>query len=277
MKFNEYAEFVRQTDQNKDSDVALYGIVGELGSIVSAVKRRLIAKDPAFNDPNSEVVEELGDLIWYCFSLAQCLNEQVQVATWNFLVHDIKKLQKEICGDDNRAVRIGNVLGPENRDEFLKRAKSFPDTKSNMQFDDYQKLAFLTARTDGRTLMEVCLAVLAQLCAELLRQLKFPEIETSLNRNLADRPVEDVLGEIAWHIAAIASLYDVSLDQVVKHNVEKVSVRYGDRDPTPLYDDKDSLSEFEQLPRKLEVCFVSTQENRLQMYCAGKRLGDPLP
>ena len=275
MKVDDYAEFVWRSDQNRDASVALYGIAGELGSVVSAVKRRLIAKDAAWNVANSEIVEELGDLLWYCFSFAQCLHEEKQIPVLNFLVHDIANLAREIDGDDERAERIGDALGSDNRAEFLERAKEFPNGGSRIRFDEYQRLAFLTARTSGKTLMEVCLAILTQLCAELLR-LKLPEIETTLNKNLADRRIEDVLGEIAWHIAAIASLYKLSLDEVVKNNVEKVSLRYGGSEPTPLYDDVDGLSEVEQFPRKLEVCFVSAQSNRLQMYSGGKKLGDPL-
>ena len=276
MKVYDYIRFVRDTDQANNLDVALYGIAGELGSVVSSVKRRLIAGGEDWSAPNSEIVEELGDLIWYCFAFTRCYCSQNNSRDFNVLAHDIINLSKEIGSGDERAQRIGNVLGSGNRDEFLRRARNFSSRASTIHFDDYQELAFLTARTKGRTLVEVCLAVLTQLCAELLRRAKLPEIEIVLNRNLADRNVEDVIGEISWHIAAIASLYNLSLDEVVKSNVEKISLRYGRGHPKPLYDESEAIPQHEKLPRHLEVCFVSTHSNRLQMYWRGRRLGDPL-
>ena len=276
MKVSDYKLFVRDTDQANDLDVALYGIAGELGSVVSAVKRRLIAGGEEWNVPNSEIIEELGDLIWYCFAFTRCYCKQNNCRDLNVLTHDIINLSKELGGGDKRAKRIGNALGSDNRDEFLRSANNFSDRASTIHFDDYQELAFLTARTAGRTLMEVCLAVLTQLCAELLRRVKLPKIEIVLNQNLPDRHVGDVLGEITWHIAAIASLYNLSLDKVVEANVEKISFRYGRGHPTPLYDESDEIPQHEKLPRHLEVCFVSTHRDRLQMYWQGRRLGDPL-
>ena len=276
MNVSDYDLFVRETDQSHDADVALYGIVGELGSVVSAVKRRMIASTEDWNVANQEIIEELGDLIWYCFALAQCHSAETDRENLNLLTHDIANLRKEIGSDDERAERIGNVLGSHSRDEFLSRAADFPQRATTIRFDDYQELAFLTARTTGKTLLEVCLAILTQLCAELLRRRKLPEIEIILNKNLADRRIEDVLGEITWHIAAIATLYDLSLDKIVHANREKLSRRYGLHAPTRLFDGGSNVPEHEKLPRNLEVCFVSTGPGRLQMYCRGRRLGDPL-
>ena len=196
MKVSEYERFVRETDQSGDPDVALYGIVGELGSVVSAVKRRLIASNEHWNVANREIVEELGDLLWYCFAFAQCHSAETGCEPVNLLTHDIANLRNEISSDDDRAVRIGDVLGARNRDQFLSRTADFLQRSSSAGFDDYQQAAFLTARTTGRTLLEVCLAVLTQLCAELLRLQKLPDIEVCLNKNLADRRIDDVLGEV---------------------------------------------------------------------------------
>ena len=276
MNDREYAEFVRDTDQDKDIDVALYGIAGELGSVVSAVKRRLIAKDETkWDEPNEEIIEELGDLMWYCFAFANCHCSENGFSSLNVLAHDIANLEEEIDSDNERAQRIGEVLDPANRAAFLARAAEIPSGETNMQFDDYQEVAFLTARTKGRTLGVVCLAVLSQLCAELFR-IKLPGVELSLNQNVADRPVEDVLGEMAWHIAAIASLYDLKLNEIAETNKKKASRRFVRGAPTALYDENDKLSESEKFPRSFEVCFVSASRGRLQMYFGGKRLGAPL-
>ena len=165
MKVSDYDLFVRETDQSHDADVALYGIAGELGSVVSAVKRRLIASTEHWNVANNEIIEELGDLVWYCFAFAQCHSAESGRETPNLLTHDIANLRNEIDSDNERAERIGNVLVSQGRDHFLSRAADFPQRASTICFNDYQQLAFLTARTTGKTLVEVCLAVLTQLCA----------------------------------------------------------------------------------------------------------------
>lgn len=182
MKVSDYDLFVQETDQSHYADVALYGIAGELGSVVSAVKRRLIASTEDWNVANKEIIEELGDLLWYCFAFAQCHAAGKGRGSLNLLSHDISNLRKEIGNDDERAERIGDVLGSDNRDQFLSESSSFAQRASTIDFNDYQRLAFLTARTHGRTLVEVCLAVLTQLCAELLRRRKLPEIEIILNK-----------------------------------------------------------------------------------------------
>ncbi len=276
MKVSDYDLFVQETDQSNESDVALYGIVGELGSVVSAIKRRLITSSEDWNVANDEIIEELGDLIWYCFAFAQCHASENGSRGLNLLAHDTANLRKEISSGDERVLRIGNVLGSDNRDEFLSRAAELLDSTSAIGFDDYQQLAFPTARTTGRTSVEVCLAVLTQLCAELLRRKKLPEIVIIPNNNLADRCIKDVLGEMTWQIAALATLYKLSLDKIVRANTEKISCRYGRHDPTPLFDNGAAVPEHERLPRHLEVCFVSTHPGRLQMYCDGRRLGNPL-
>ena len=276
MKVSDYNHFVRETDRSGEADVNMYGIAGELGSVISAVKRRLIVSTDDWDVPNDEIVEELGDLLWYCFAFAHCYAAENDVEGLDLLSHDISNLRMEIGSGDDRSQRIGNVIGLENRDKFLHQAAIFLEHASATCFNDYQQLAFLTARTKGRTLVQVCLAVLTQLCAELLRRRKMPEIELILNKNLADRPTEDVLGEVAWHIAAIATLFKLSLNEVVRKNTEKVSCRYSRHESTPLFDEGSEIPEHEKLPRTLEICFVSVSPGRLQMYRDGRPFGDPL-
>ena len=274
MNEQEYGQLVGKTDQAKTLDVALYGIARELGSVSSAVRRGLIGNDgKKWNEPNNEIVEELGDLLWYCFAFARCYCAAKGNSPLNILTHDITNLQEEIGSHDQRGRRIGDVLNPEDRAAFLERAAEIPSRESGMELDEYQEVAFLTARTEGRVLLEVCLAVLTQLCAELYR-VKLPEIEITLNQNVADRRVEAVLGEMVWHIAAITSLYGLKLGYVAEKNNTKVSRRYIPGEPTALYDEL--FPESERFSRQMEVCFVSVADGLLQMYYEGKRLGDPL-
>jgi len=277
MKTTDYDAFVRNTSQFLDKpkderrSIALYGLVGEIGSLVAAVKKKILAEGgeaSRADQPNDEIIEELGDALWYCYSVAQTIND----APFDVLAADIAALRAEIGSKDERAKKIATRLDPKDRAAFLEAAQSFPP-RPEYTFGDYQVLAIKTARTEGRVLLEVCLAVLWQLGAELLR-VTLPDTEIDLNHNVADRAPNIVLGEIAWHLSAMASLYQLSLDTVVEENCRKVRFRSERGAPTPLHDDDREPNE--QFPREFEVAFVQVGPGRSRMYFNGKPLGDDL-
>lgn len=279
MKSSDYDAFVRRTDQSVKKSpperraIAMYGLIGEIGSLVSAVKKKILAEggESAWDAPSDEIKEELGDVLWYCYSLAQLEN----AVPFDILANDVTLLRREIAGENERAEKIRaalEALKPASKDAFLAAAQTFPQGGA-ASFNDYQSLAFKTARTDGRTLLEVCLAVLPQLGAELLRA-TLPEIELRINKNIADRPINTVLGEITWHIAAIASLYHVTLEEIVSINREKVSFRMERGVPTALHDE--GRAPHQQLPRAFDIAFVRIAHGKSRMYFEGQRLGNDL-
>ena len=271
-----YRSFVQKTNQfsSRDAkerrDIAFYGLVSEIGSLVSAVKKKLLAEggNSAWNAPNDEIKEELGDAFWYAFASAIIANDSV----FDVLSDDIRELRDEIGSSDDRASRIALALDPSHRASFLEESRSFP-SKPNYDFDEYQQLAFKTARTDGRVLIRVCVAVLYQLAGELLRP-TLPLIEQELNKNIADRPTNKVLGEICWHLSAVASLYELSLSNVILANRDKVAFRQSRETPTPLHDA--GRNSKEQFPREFNVSFIRVGPGRSRMYFDGKPLGDDL-
>lgn len=273
----EYNDFVERSDQSKGRDqsarldIAIYGLAAELGSLVSALKKRLLAESgkERWNESNEEITEELGDVLWYCFSLASIANTDGKV---NIFTTDIANLKKDISGASSQSKLVQRALDRTKRETFLKRSAKFPRTK-DMHFEDYQKLAFLTARTDRKVLVEVCLAVLWQLGAELFR-LKLPPSEREINRQVADRPLNQVLGEVAWHVAALASVYKLKLSDVAKYNIEKVSYRLTPGEPTPLHDE--SFPTGQRFPRKFEIAVVTIAKGRSRMYLNGRQLGNDL-
>lgn len=278
MLVSEYDKFVQRTDQTHDLphqerlDIAMYGVAAEIGSVISAVKKRLFAHagKSAWNMADDEIVEELGDVIWYCFALARLANLDKPI---NIFASDIANLKREVGAPDERAERIRRVLDPTKWTAFLEAAGHFPKTTREMEFEHYQELAFLTARTEDRVLAEVCLIVLHQLASELLRG-ALPPIEQELNTVLSSRPINDILGEMAWHVSALASLYGLKLSAVAEANVAKVSDRWDRIVKTPLHDN--DAPEEQQFPRQFEVAFVTTAPGRSQMYLDGVPLGDEL-
>jgi NTP pyrophosphatase (non-canonical NTP hydrolase) len=272
---SEYLSFVGMTDFSvkKPADrfeIALYGLAGEVGSLVTAVKKRLLAAGRRnWNVPNDEIVEELGDSIWYCFALG---NAAGLGAT--FFASDVRGLMAEVGADDERGERIRAVLG-ERAQRFLDEAPGFLNAAlpGGPLIDHYQRVAFLTSRSQADTLVEVCLAVLQQLLAELFRT-RLPALEKELNQRLPDRDVEVVLGEVVWHLSALASLYELKLSDIAERNIVKLERRYGRGSPTPLKDTDRPVSE--QLPRRFEITFVTIGRGRSRMYLDGSRLGDDL-
>jgi NTP pyrophosphatase (non-canonical NTP hydrolase) len=278
MRPSEYDDFVRKTSQfsskpkGEQRSIALYGLVGEIGSLVAAVKKTILAEggqEANWDHPNDEIIEELGDALWYCFAIAQAFNDSY----FDFLAADIAKLRGEIGSGDERAQKIAASLDPSELASFFEAAKSFSPA-AGYTFEDYQKLAFKTARTDGRVLLDVCLALLWQLGAELLR-VTLPKSELALHKSIAaDRSPNILLGGIAWHLAAITSLYHLSLNDVADANRTKVRFRSERGVHTPLHDeDRDSK---EQFPRKLDVAFVRVGPRKSRMYFDGRPLGDDL-
>ncbi|MGV1683746.1 hypothetical protein [Sphingopyxis sp. NJF-3] len=274
LTIHEYAAFVNKTDLGKDQpaerfDISLYGLVGEIGSLGAAIKKRLLQggrKD--WNIANEEIIEELGDSLWYCFAIGAARG-----IGSSFVAEDIALLQEEVGGSDDRSKRIREILGSR-ADRFLQSAPAFlEELETTATLDDFRKLAFLTSRTKEDELVEVCLAVLQQLTAELMRH-KLPDVELELNTRLAERPIERVLGEVIWHLAALASLYSLNLGAVARENMAKLHRRFGRGNPTPLPDE--GRPPHERIPRQFEVAFVSVGKGRSRMYMGGERLGDDL-
>ena len=272
----DYAGFVEKTKQyaqkpvEEQRSIALYGLVSEIGSLVAAVKKKILSEGgegPHWDQPNDEIKEELGDSFWYCYSAAEIMNGGYV----DILADNIKVMRTEISGSDDRAHMIEAALDPGKRKAFLEGAAAF--TKDGYSFDDYQKLAYQSARTDGRVLLEVCLALLWQHGAELLRSM-LPPSEVALHTHVANRRATVTLGGIAWHLSAIASLYHLSLDEVVASNCEKVQFRSVRGAATPLHDaDREAK---EQFPRQFDIAFVRIGPQKSRMYFDGRALGDDL-
>jgi len=273
MLVSDYDTFVRQTDQYAERSpedrqtIAIFGLVGEIGSLISAVKKQTLG-ELRFDQSTAEIREEIGDIMWYCFSLAQVHNAR----PINIFTLDIANLKHDMSSTDEAARKIQATLDRSKREQFLAAVERFPSTDS-MIFRDYQELAFLTARTEGATLMRVCLALLGQLAAELMRHY-LPTSEREINRTVKDRSINQILGEIAWHTSAMASLMQLELDAIAEENQRKVAFRSNRSVRTPLHDD--SFPPDEQFPRTFEVSFVTVAPGRSRMYWCGRQLGNEL-
>ena len=276
MLVNEYIGLVSNTDQYTNFDpeirkqISIYGLVGEIGSLTSAVKKTMLGRYETVG--NGEIVDELGDVMWYLFNLTVILdiNDEIDI-----LKKDILHIRHEVADPSDRGKKIRQVLDEldEGRRIIFDRESEKLLSQGQVSFKQYQKTAYLTARTEGEVLTAVCLSVLWQLGAELLR-LMMPNLEQELNRTVKPRNTEIVIGEILWHLSAIASVCGISLDQVIERNTQKANFRSGTENKSLYHDQK--FPPTEQLPRIFEVSFVSISPNHARMYYKGKPLGDDL-
>jgi NTP pyrophosphatase (non-canonical NTP hydrolase) len=129
VKVMEYDDFVRRTNQFSDKPkdvqraIALYGLVGEIGSLVAAVKKKILAEggETNWNQPNDEITEELGDTLWYCYASAQIIND----GQFDILANDIENLRREVGATNERARIIATVLDPRNEALSLRPPNRF--------------------------------------------------------------------------------------------------------------------------------------------------------
>jgi NTP pyrophosphatase (non-canonical NTP hydrolase) len=279
MLFSDYAEFVAKFDlsrnkpRDKGLDITTYGLAAEIGSLLSAIKKSILAEEEdqtlIMTRKEREVTEEIGDVLWYTVALGQHHNRDDK---FNVLIQDISNLRIEVSAGNTRAAVIEKEITPEVKSKFLRQSEDFI-LRNDITLEEYQKLAYLTARTEGPMLERVCLAVLTQLGAEVLRK-TLPQIELDLNKKLVDRDLNIMLGEIVWHLAALSTLSQLNLGEIGEENRKKIVQRYGGGKPTPLPDRK--YLPHEQFPRRFDVSFVTVRKGHLRMYRDGRPLGDEL-
>lgn len=281
MLISRYADQVAATDQFKDHApeerrrISIYGLVSEIGSVVSAVKKQKLEKTSRWSTCR-ELQEELGDVIWYCFALAEIEG----IGDDDILARQLESLSKQLESEDRQSSLAREQLDKDRIEDFRQRAKGFP-RKRQGTFQEFQEIAYLTARIESDDLVATSLIELMSLAAQLMRRL-LPVSERNLHDQIPDRPMLDVLEEIGWYLAAIATAYDLSLDKIADSNIQKAQLnRYAPLPaqlltppPTPLHDE--CYPEGQQLPRCFKVQFLTVGEGRSRMYYAERQLGDDL-
>jgi NTP pyrophosphatase (non-canonical NTP hydrolase) len=104
MKFNEYQDFVKTTKVYPKEHSIVYpalGLSGESGEIAEKIKKWLRGDRLL---PKEELIKEVGDVLWYCASLADDLGVTFEeVAQINVEKLSSRKDRGVLKGDgDNR-------------------------------------------------------------------------------------------------------------------------------------------------------------------------------
>lgn len=285
MKIKELYSFVEKTDVssgNSDDQrerIATLGLVSEIGSVLSALKKDILSDAPNGNGAGSylirgELREEIGDAIWYAVMLAERLKDP---RADDIFSSDIEMLKLQLSGRSRDDLRVQTELGEPRRTNFLKAAEGY-QRKRLPSVDLYQETAFHTRRTDHDELRNVCAAVLQQLAAQLSRDF-LPNMELGLNHEVRPKDPVDALGEIVWHLAALSSIYDLKLSEVVAITQEKSKFRNPQNLPGPRH--KTGKKKGEHFPDQFEVHFIDDGQDRTHMHWVQgdvvlMRLGAPL-
>jgi hypothetical protein len=91
--------------------------------------------------------------------------------------------------------------------------------------------------------------------------------------------VKEELGDILWYLTAIASLEDLSLEDIAVHNLEKISSRWSPTGEDDWVDFDEHFPPEERLPRLFTAQFVASVEDgipKVEVFIDGERLGAKL-
>lgn len=238
-----YQEFTRLTDQNKKTGYAGFmlpflGIYGEVGSLLSELKKKQRDAGSYVGYADS-VKEELGDVMWYFANIAARAGLSMSILA--------QRMSRELHDWDEVDIhRFGTF-----EDLQTHREHEGPTTD-----EKFERGAIALAAKVGR----------------LLDHASIGSFETNRDLLSAD------LVEIFRAIVQAADDADVSLQEAVQKNIEKVTSRWPvERKYPPLFDD--GYDPDEQLPRRIEMLITEKRihgETFVIQKCGGIKIGDRL-
>lgn len=241
---DEYQDFTTRTDRNDKPGAdglgfVLLGLFGEVGSLLSALKKKQRDKE-AFAAYHDEVIEELGDSLWY-FA--------------------------------NAALRADLPLSQIARSVTAKLEDwDYKGRSGATTFEELQQSEVPFAGPLASDEVEHRLLALAGKVGVLLADWSEGQISGNRDRLSAD------LVEIFRALLMAADDAQVSLDQAARQNVVKTLGRWPDqREWGPLFDE--GFPEYEQLPRYMRVEFIERTVNGRTFVVQqwnGVNLGSPL-
>lgn len=217
---DEYQQFTTRTDRNERRGAdglgfVLLGLFGEVGGLLSALKKKQRDKD-AFVAYHDSVLEELGDSLWYFANAALRADLPLSVIA-------------------QRA--------PAGLVDWDYHGRAGPKTFSDLQRENRPFAGpVITAAVEHRLL------ALAGKVGRLMENWSSGSITTNRDVLSAD------LVEIFRALLAAADDSEVSLDEAVRRNVAKTLSRWPDQPKWgPLFDE--SYPTTEQLPRGMTITF----------------------
>jgi NTP pyrophosphatase (non-canonical NTP hydrolase) len=242
---NEFQRHTLATDQKVPQGMGglrlpLLGLFGEVGSLLSALKKK--QRDSAsYIGYEDSVIEEFGDVLWYFSNIAARANLDLSELA--------QRMSRSLSDwDETQPHKFGT-------------------------FADLQPLHF-TGALSSSSVFEDRLIELAGKTGRLLDDVAINRIEH--NRDA----LREHLVEIFRTLVSAADEANVDLNEVARRNVSKTLSRWprpDDRVPPPLFDEKDDPEE--RLPRRIEMDIAERgTEGRkyVRLRCRDLNIGDRL-
>jgi NTP pyrophosphatase (non-canonical NTP hydrolase) len=239
----DYQAQAAKTDRNPESGIsgvhfALLGLFGEVGSVLSELKKKRRDKESYYAYTDS-VVEEFGDTLWY-FS--------------------------------NIAGRCGLQLGSIARSAF-RELGTWDEQRSAdpVTFEDLQRGTSLDGPLSGST-AEAGLVALAGKVGRLTDD--FAGGRINQNRDI----LSGYLIDIFRALIKAANDAGIDLADCAKHNLAKIESRWpSSREYGPLFDDNDDPAEQIPRRIEIDIRErVIGSKRYVRMQCKGINIGDPL-
>jgi NTP pyrophosphatase (non-canonical NTP hydrolase) len=242
---NEFQRHTLTTDQNlllgmDGLRFPLLGLFGEVGSLLSALKKK--QRDRAsYIGYQDSIVEEFGDVLWYFANVAARCNLDLSVLA--------QKMSRDLTDwDETQPHEFGT-------------------------FGDIQPLC-PTAHTSTSSVYEQRLIELAGKVGRLLDDVSHNRVEH--NRDV----LAAHLVEIFRALVSASDEANVDLGDAADRNIKKTLSRWPrpeQRIPTPLFDEMDDPEE--QLPRRIEMDIAergADGKKYVRLRCNGLNIGDRL-
>jgi NTP pyrophosphatase (non-canonical NTP hydrolase) len=242
---DEFQRHTLETDQNlllgmDGLRFPLLGLFGEVGSLLSALKKK--QRDRAsYIGYQDSVIEEFGDVLWYFANIAARSNLDLSLLA--------QKISRDLTDWDETQPHEFGTFG----DIQPVRSAPIPSTSSVYE----QRLIELAGKV-GRLLDDVA----------------GNRIEHNRDALAAH------LVEIFRTLASAADEANVDLEDAASRNIKKTLSRWPrpeERTPTPLFDESDDTEE--QLPRRIEMDIAERGgdgHKYARLRCNGLNIGDRL-
>src|SRR5947209_17483525 len=271
MKVRVYDEIVRRTDQLTPKSathsnykiIPILGLAGEIGSLLTELKKRVRKPHRATDRGNALIKEELGDIIWYSAAIAR----QAKLDFGRDVL--LANLAKTQMGSGSYAPGA-----PIN--EMRRKRRDKPSIKSVATFGSYQINSSKSARFSLHQ-YDVLIPYLARIWKNSGGLLAVVRVGPARFTSFERQKVAEAIGDVVWYVAGFPSLFRLNLDEVAEANALKAQSLFmplKDRRPTPLHDDLDKP--LERFPRRLSIDFLSAPDGSSVMLINGMQLGDPL-
>ena len=275
MKIRDYLAEAEKTDwlpadELKQDINPRLGLAGEIGLLLSALKKEVRENRPTAAATRATIKDELGDILWYSVTVARRAGLDFQSDV--LLANLIRILSQHRGAQDAPAPLRRSILVPGGEIETAIRGGA----ESVESFGVYQELAFSTSWLRRKDALVPYLARIWSNAGQLLtpfgnsRHLEHSKVN-------APHLVSRSLGDIMWYVAGFASVYELDLDEIAAENIVKIRSAFpseSQKDPTPLYDEDHGV--LEQFPRQFNVDFVEATSKTAVMLINGVRVGDPL-